>query len=309
MPHVRSVSIGVWLTRGSRHEPVEHEGIAHFVEHMLFKGTRDAARPRTSPSRSTRSADISTRSRRRNTPATSSRCSTSTCRWPSTSSSDLVTAPAFDADEIEREKKVVLEEIKMVEDTPDDLVHEIFAGALLARPSARPADPRPARHRRPRSTATSCSATSRDAYVARNFVVAPSGNIEHAQVRDLVARGLRRTCRRDRVGRWPTVRPRTAADVRGAHQGTRAEPRVPRRAGSGLRRSRSLRRVRAQHHARRLDELAAVPERAREARPGLRRVLQPERLPRRRRGDDLRRLRQRRGAASWSTSWWPSCAA
>ena len=42
MPHVRSVSIGVWLTRGSRHEPESHAGIAHFVEHMLFKGTDDA---------------------------------------------------------------------------------------------------------------------------------------------------------------------------------------------------------------------------------------------------------------------------
>src|SRR5262245_48061078 len=39
MPHVRSVSIGVWLARGSRHEPAVHAGIAHFVEHMLFKGT------------------------------------------------------------------------------------------------------------------------------------------------------------------------------------------------------------------------------------------------------------------------------
>ena len=39
MPHVRSVSIGVWLARGSRHEPKAQSGIAHFVEHMLFKGT------------------------------------------------------------------------------------------------------------------------------------------------------------------------------------------------------------------------------------------------------------------------------
>ena len=39
MPHVRSVSIGIWLARGSRHEPIEQSGIAHFVEHMLFKGT------------------------------------------------------------------------------------------------------------------------------------------------------------------------------------------------------------------------------------------------------------------------------
>ena len=39
MPHVRSVSVGVWLARGSRHESAELSGIAHFVEHMLFKGT------------------------------------------------------------------------------------------------------------------------------------------------------------------------------------------------------------------------------------------------------------------------------
>src|SRR5947199_10244991 len=39
MPHVRSVSLGVWLTRGSRHESADRSGIAHFVEHMLFKGT------------------------------------------------------------------------------------------------------------------------------------------------------------------------------------------------------------------------------------------------------------------------------
>src|SRR6478735_11417382 len=44
MPHVRSVAVGIWLTRGSRHEPTETAGIAHFVEHMLFKGpnTRSA---------------------------------------------------------------------------------------------------------------------------------------------------------------------------------------------------------------------------------------------------------------------------
>ena len=41
MPHVRSVSIGVWLTRGSRHESDARSGIAHFVEHMLFKGTEN----------------------------------------------------------------------------------------------------------------------------------------------------------------------------------------------------------------------------------------------------------------------------
>ena len=55
---------------------------------------------------------------------------------------DIVRNPAFSAEDIEREKKVVVEEIKMVEDTPDDLVHELFTAGLLGEPSARPADPR-----------------------------------------------------------------------------------------------------------------------------------------------------------------------
>ncbi len=61
--------------------------------------------------------------------------------------SDLVTRPTFAAEEIEREKKVILEEIKMVEDTPDDLVHELFAETLLERSSAGPADSRDAGQR------------------------------------------------------------------------------------------------------------------------------------------------------------------
>jgi hypothetical protein len=79
MPHVRSVSIGVWLMRGSRHESDAESGIAHFVEHMLFKGTAYARRSR-SPRKSIRSAGSSTRSPRRSTPATTSRCSTRICR-------------------------------------------------------------------------------------------------------------------------------------------------------------------------------------------------------------------------------------
>ena len=64
MPHVRSVSVGIWLGTGSRAESPERNGIAHFIEHMVFKGTR-GARPRKSRSRWTRSAECSTRSRPR----------------------------------------------------------------------------------------------------------------------------------------------------------------------------------------------------------------------------------------------------
>ena len=85
---------------------------------------------------------------------------------------------------------------------------------------------------------------------------------------------------------------------RAAHQGPRTESRVLRRARPGLWRPRSLRRPGPEHHARRLDELPPVPERAREARPGLFGLLEPERLSRRGRGHRLRRLRQRRRAGA-----------
>jgi len=80
IPHVRSVSMGVWTRSGSRDEPLELNGISHFVEHMVFKGTttRDAQ-----PAKSTRLAAIWTRLPARKTSASTSRCwtSTSSQRW------------------------------------------------------------------------------------------------------------------------------------------------------------------------------------------------------------------------------------
>ena len=141
MPHVRSVSIGVWLARGSRHEPAEQSGIAHFVEHMLFKGT------------ATRSAeDIA-----QTIDSIGGQMDAFTAKEYASYYikvldehlslavdvlSDIVMRPAFDAADIEREKKVVLEEIKMVEDTPDDLVHELFTEHFWRESSARTSDPR-----------------------------------------------------------------------------------------------------------------------------------------------------------------------
>src|SRR6187402_1146985 len=125
MPHVRSVSIGVWLTRGSRHETSDRGGIAHFVEHMLFKGT------------GTRSAEDIAQA----IDSIGGQLDAFTAKEYASYYikvldehlplamevlGDIVMNPAFSAADIEREKKVVLEEIKMVEDTPDDLVHELF---------------------------------------------------------------------------------------------------------------------------------------------------------------------------------------
>ena len=138
MPHVRSVSIGVWLARGSRHEPQEQSGIAHFVEHMLFKGT------------ATRTAEDIAQA----IDSIGGQMDAFTAKeyasyyikvldehlpFAVDVLSDIVMNPAFSPEDIEREKKVVLEEIKMVEDTPDDLVHELFTENFWANhPLGRP---------------------------------------------------------------------------------------------------------------------------------------------------------------------------
>ena len=100
--------------------------------------------------------------------------------------SDIVLNPAFTPDDIEREKKVVVEEIKMVEDTPDDLVHELFTqGFWEDHPLGRPI-------LGTRETVESFNADLlrsyfANAYTPRNLIVSAVGNLEHERVRDLVA--------------------------------------------------------------------------------------------------------------------------
>jgi len=100
--------------------------------------------------------------------------------------SDIVLNPAFTPDDIEREKKVVVEEIKMVEDTPDDLVHELFTqGFWENHPLGRPI--LGTRETVESFTSKRLRQYFANAYTARNLVVSAVGNLEHARVRDLVA--------------------------------------------------------------------------------------------------------------------------
>ncbi len=184
MPHVRSVTIGVWLTRGSRHETDAHAGIAHFIEHMLFKGTTsrtaediaqqiDSIGGQLDAFTSKEYAGYYIKVLDEHLPIAVDLLS------------DMLLRPAFSPDDIEREKKVIVEEIKMVEDTPDDLVHELFTEHYwLAHPLGRPI-------LGTRDTVESFTAPQvRDyftgAYVASNLIVAAAGNLEHANVRALV---------------------------------------------------------------------------------------------------------------------------
>jgi predicted Zn-dependent peptidase len=125
MQHIRSVSIGIWIKTGSRDEEPQWNGISHFVEHMVFKGTKH------------RSAEDIARqvdSIGGNMDAfTAKECICFNVKLLDEHLpialdvlSDLVLNPVFDMQDITRERGVILEEIKMDEDSPDYLVHEIF---------------------------------------------------------------------------------------------------------------------------------------------------------------------------------------
>src|SRR5499427_2752600 len=125
MQQIRSTSIGIWIKTGSRHEESERNGISHFVEHMLFKGTT---------SRSAQDIARQVDSIGGNMDAFTGK--ETICfnikvldeHLPIAVDvlSDMVLHPVFDVKEITRERGVILEEIKMDEDNPDYLVHEIF---------------------------------------------------------------------------------------------------------------------------------------------------------------------------------------
>jgi predicted Zn-dependent peptidase len=188
MPHVRSVTIGVWLMRGSRHEADERGGIAHFVEHMLFKGTDTRTAEDIAQAIDSIGGQLDAFTAKE---YASYYIKVLDEHLPLAVDllADIVLRPSFAADEIEREKKVILEEIKMVEDTPDDLVHELFTqhfweGHPLARPILGSPETVEA------FTSDSLREYFREAYVAPNMIVSAAGNLEHQGVRDLVLRAF-----------------------------------------------------------------------------------------------------------------------
>ncbi len=125
MQHIRSASIGIWLQTGSRDEDAEWNGISHFIEHMVFKGTKHRTAEEIARQVDSIGGNMDA--------FTAKECICFNVKVldehvPTALDilSDLVLNPVFDAADIARERGVILEEIKMDEDNPDYLVHEIF---------------------------------------------------------------------------------------------------------------------------------------------------------------------------------------
>ena len=188
MPGLRSVTTGIWVRRGSRHESAELNGICHFIEHAVFKGTkRRTAR------------DIAVESDRLggNLDAFTTHEMTGFAVKVADRSlpeafdllADLLANPRFDQIDLDREQKVILEEMKMVEDTPDELLGELFNAAYFPdQPLGRPIE----------GTRETVSTFDHDViagfhaheFSPSNLVVAAAGNVEHDQLVGMVERAF-----------------------------------------------------------------------------------------------------------------------
>ena len=136
--HVESVSLGIWLKKGSRHEPARQNGMFHFIEHTLFKGT---------PSRSAREIAEAFDGIGGTLDAYTGK--EETCYFIRVRGkhldqgldilADMLSRPVFKDEELDRERQVILEEIRMVEDTPEDMAFEkclqhFWQGHAMGRP-------------------------------------------------------------------------------------------------------------------------------------------------------------------------------
>ncbi|MBZ5706732.1 MAG: insulinase family protein [Acidobacteriia bacterium] len=186
MQHIRSISIGIWVKTGSRDEDLQWNGISHFIEHMVFKGTKH----RTAEDIARQVDSIGG-----NMDAfTAKECICFNVKvldehLPIAMDvlGDLVLNPVFDVQDIGRERGVILEEIKMDEDNPDYLVHEIFTQNFWKdHPLGKPI----------LGTKETVKRFDRDPvldfygqrFAPGNLIVCAAGNLKHAQFVEVVAK-------------------------------------------------------------------------------------------------------------------------
>ena len=179
---VRSVALGFWIGTGSRDEPTARAGVSHFIEHMLFKGSSRYDAQQIAETFDGLGGDLNAATSRETT-VVYARVPDEKLEVALDVMADMVFRPQFD--DLDSEREVVLEEIAMVEDNPQDLVHDLVAEAVFgSHPLGRPVI----------GSAEVISSVSRralrsyheGAYVASNVVIAAAGNIDHARLLKLV---------------------------------------------------------------------------------------------------------------------------
>lgn len=182
---VKSISVGIWVKTGSRNETEEQGGVTHFLEHMLFKGTDSRTAFDIAQSMESVGGYLNAFTSSEYT-CYYARCVEDQLDRALDVLSDMVLHPSFPEEEVEKEKKVVIEEMKMYRDSPDDYLFEefsskMFEGHALGRPIL--------------GTEETVSAFSRedlynymaDRYKPSNLLIAVAGHVDHDKVVEVVS--------------------------------------------------------------------------------------------------------------------------
>lgn len=182
--HVRSIAVGVWLEVGSRDEDAANNGISHFLEHMVFKGTRNYSANRIARSLEAVGGYLNAFTTKEHT-CFYARILDDQLPRAMDILSDLIQHPTFDPRELEKEKTVVLEELKNIEDDPDDLIHEYFDRNLYPKhPLGYPIIGKAENIRR--FDRRSLVRYIRNFYTPDRLIVSAAGNFRHEDLVELV---------------------------------------------------------------------------------------------------------------------------
>src|SRR5918993_1597706 len=177
MPEARSVTVGVWVGVGGRDEPASLAGASHFLEHLLFKGTSTRSARQIAEAIDAVGGEMNAFTNREHT-AYYTRLPAARVDLGLEILGDVLTAPAFRPHEVDAERQVIIEEILMNLDVPEDHVHTLLAEALF------PGHPL---GREVLGTRESVEAASRDQiadffarwYRPRNLAVVAAGDLDH----------------------------------------------------------------------------------------------------------------------------------
>jgi len=205
LPHVRSLSLGIWIKSGSRHECPEQNGISHFLEHLLFKGTRRRSAQQIAKDIDSIGGQLDAFTSREYV-GFYAKVLDEHMQDAFELLSEIVLYPRFPAEEVERERNVICEEINMTEDAPADLVHDIFMENFWrGHPLGRPISGTKAIIRS--LSRKAIASFFRKVYSPPNMLVVAAGHLRHEEIVDLAQRhfGSQRGSLNGFVSEAPTV--------------------------------------------------------------------------------------------------------
>ncbi len=186
MTHVRSISVGVWVRNGSRREVPEENGLAHFMEHMVFKGTERRSAEAIAREMDSVGGMLDAFTSKEQI-CFNAKVLDEHLPIAFDVIADLVLRPKFDSEDVKKERQVVLEEIKMDLDNPEYLLHEIFTSGFWPRhPLGRPILGTPETVRK--FSKDSLRKRFGSWFAPDRFVLTAAGNVPHEKVLELVER-------------------------------------------------------------------------------------------------------------------------